>query len=142
MQVMPTPAFGFIVSLSSLAILVLVALASPGCTGPVSAEPCDWLAKFKEGAARVRTHSPYFDVEVVDLGSSAYATHVQPPNVRYILHTPGVLIDKRSCRICQADFYAQYGSDGGLPVLVRYPAERPLPKEGPDAQQPPLTVAF
>lgn len=142
MRVAPPAAFTVMVSLLALGTLVLMAAGEPGCTGPASRNPCDWLAKFKEGAASVRTHSPYFAVEVLDLGSSAYATHVAPANARYILHTPGVLIDKKSCRICQADYYATRGGDEGLPLIARYPAERELPMSGPDSLQPPLTVAF
>lgn len=101
----------------------MAATISPGCTGPVSRVPCDYLAKFKEGAATKRGYSRAAGIEVVDLGSSVYVQQfTDDPGV--ILHTPGVLIDKRSCRVCEVNGYSSVGHKPERVLLATYPAER------------------
>jgi hypothetical protein len=122
----PLAAFGMIAALVGLCGLTMVPVVAPGCTGPVSDQPCDYVAQFKAVSTRFHGHSPYFPIEVMDLGSSAYVRQTAPPDSGFVLHTPGALIDKKSCRVCRADGYAAYGDDDGLRVLARYPSDKPL----------------
>jgi hypothetical protein len=119
-------AFGVIAAVTALCGLTMVPIVAPGCTGPVSEQPCDYVASFKTASTRFHGHSPYFSIEVLDVGSSVYVRQTAPPDSSFILHTPGALIDKKSCRVCRADGYAAYGDDDGLRVLARYPSDKPL----------------
>jgi hypothetical protein len=119
------------VALAGLCGLTLSATMVPGCTGPVSDQPCDYVAKFKAAVTKFRGHSPYFAIEVMDSGSSVYVRQTAPAKSGLVLHTPGVLIDKKSCRVCQADGYATVGEADGLRVLATYPAEKPLSASRP-----------
>jgi hypothetical protein len=122
----PLAAFGVSAALVGLCGLTMVPMVAPGCTGPVSDRPCDYAAKFKAASTRFRGHSPYFPIAVLDVGSSVYVLQTAPPDAGFILHTPGALIDKKSCRVCRADGYAAYTDDDGLRVLARYPSDKPL----------------
>ena len=121
----PLAAFGVIAAVTALCGLTLVPIVAPGCTGPVSEHPCDYVGKFKAASTRFRGHSPYFPIEVMDVGSSVYVRQTNSLKPGFVLHTPGVLIDKKSCRVCRADGYATFG-DGDLRVLARYPADKPM----------------
>lgn len=120
----PTTGFVLLVWVTALTMLAAVTIAAPGCTGPVSNERCDYLAKFKEGAAEFHGYSPSHGIEIVDQGSSVYVQQfTDDPGV--LLHTPGVLIDKRSCRVCQVNGYSAIGSEPGRIILTRFAAEQP-----------------
>lgn len=120
----PTAGYVFMISAGALTLLALSAVVAPGCTGPKSLEACDCLAKFKEGAAQARGYSRTAGIEVIDQGSSVYVQQfTNDPGI--ILHTPGVLIDKRSCRVCEVNGYSSVGREARRVVLATYPAERP-----------------
>jgi hypothetical protein len=121
----PLAAFGVIAAVTALCGLTIVPIVAPGCTGPAVEQPCDYVGKFKAASTKFRGHSPYFSIEVMDLGSSVYVRQTAPPESGFALHTPGALIDKKSCRVCRTDGYAAFG-DGDLRVLARYPAEKPM----------------
>jgi len=112
--------------LAGLCALAVSAIAAPGCTGPISDQPCDYVAKFKGAVAQFRGHSPYFPIQVLDVGSSVYVLQTAPPRSGFMPHTPGALIDKKSCRICQADGYATRSGEEGLRVLASSPPDKPL----------------
>gem|GEM_PF-2468296 len=77
-------------------------VASPGCTGPPARQPCDFVELFK--SATFVDYRRTFAIRVADLGSSVYVN--QPLLPQFLSHEPGVLIDKRSCRVCRVDGYA------------------------------------
>lgn len=106
--------------------LAVMAGIAPGCTGPVSRTPCDYLQTAKQALSEQRGFSPYFPIVVLDEGSSVYLQQLAQPRLAFVLHTPGVLIDRKSCRVCQVDGYDKYGSEHGRRVLATYAAERPL----------------
>jgi hypothetical protein len=121
----PTAGYVFLISGAALTLLVLAAVVAPGCSGPPSTEPCDYVTKFKEGAASFRGHSRHLPIEVLDQGSSVYVQQFSnDPGV--LLHTPGAVIDKRSCRVCQVDGYSTAGRTARHLVLATYPPEQPL----------------
>jgi len=121
----PFAAFGLVVAVAGAALLA-VSGTTPGCTGPAASQPCDYAGSFKAAAARFRGHSPHFPIQVLDVGSSAYVLQTVPPGSGIILHTPGALIDKKSCRVCRADGYATYAVEDGWRVLANYSAEKPI----------------
>jgi hypothetical protein len=106
--------------------VTLTAVIAPGCAGPVSKTPCDYLQIARDALGHGRGFSPYFPVQVLDEGSSVYLQQSADPGLGFILHTPGVLIDRTSCRVCQVDGNDRYGTDHGRTVLASYPAERRL----------------
>ncbi len=127
----PAATFVCLISLWALTMLVLTASAFPGCSGPASAQPCNFIALAKQGARQVRRHSPYLGFQVLDRGSSVYVH--QPIPDGYMDGPPGVLIDKKSCRICEVDYYGSIpaGDDSRFirrgKVLLSVPPERPRP---------------
>jgi hypothetical protein len=120
----PFAAFGMIVAVAGAALLA-VSGTTPGCTGPAASQPCDYAGSFRAAAAQFRGHSPHFAIQVLDVGSSAYVLQAAPSGSGVILHTPGALIGKKSCRVCRADGYAAYAAEDGWRVLANYPAEKP-----------------
>jgi len=94
--------YAMMVALSALAMFAVTNLAAPGCSGPPVAA-CDFLAVGAQAAkANDRGLSPYFETVAYDAGSSVYVTNgPAPPGV--LLEPPGVLIDKKSCRVCKVD---------------------------------------
>ena len=69
------------------------------------------------------TYSRTSGIEVVDQGSSVCVQQfTDEPGV--ILHAPGVLIDKASCRICEVSGRNWAGHSARRAVLATYPAER------------------
>ncbi len=91
-------------AVSVTAIPLVANVASPGCTGPPARQPCDFVRLFRAATANLSEHHPMFAVRVADLGSSVYVQ--QPSLPQFLSHLPGVLIDKRSCRVCRVDGYA------------------------------------
>lgn len=123
--------YAYFAGLLATAMLVGANLAAPGCTGPRSPAPCDFVAIAKVEAEPFNPYSPYSRIQVLDRGSSAYV------HERDRSHGPGVLIDKASCRVCEAhaysdalpDFLLEPGQSNGR-VLYSAPSERPV-SEGP-----------
>lgn len=119
----PMKGYSLFVLGSGLVLLVLAATLNPGCSGPATDKPCDYLAKFKQGASTAGGYARYAEIEVLDQGSAVYVLQrTSDPNI--ILHTQGVLIDKKSCRICEVN-----GRHSAHRItLATYPAEIAAPK--------------
>lgn len=121
--------YGCLIGLVGLTLLMTSAIVAPGCTGVPSAHPCDYVALAKQGASQFGGHSKRDGFEVLDRGSSVYVH--QPLPAGWTDGPPGVLIDKKSCRICEVRAY------GSLPrsidtfdppkgrVLASVPPEQP-----------------
>ncbi len=93
--------YALMVSLIALTGLVLTAAIAPGCTGPAAHQPCDFVAVAKE--AKTYRYSPTCGFQVWAAGSSAYVS--QPA-----ADASGVVIDKRSCRVCEVKRYGYLGT--------------------------------
>ena len=120
----PLGFYGLAAALAGLAALSVSAISSPGCTGPASVEPCDYLARFKDAATRqAGGYSQALPFQVLDLGSSVYVK--QAGSEGAVAHTPGVVIDKKSCKVCRVDRTDVYVAEDGLRVLAVHSAERP-----------------
>jgi hypothetical protein len=100
-------AYAYFAIVGGLGLLACANLAAPGCSGPPSAKPCDFFQIAKDAVSDRRGFSERWGMVALDDGSSAYVRDHQPPSeIAGILHTPGVLIDRRSCRVCRVDGYA------------------------------------
>lgn len=120
------PTYTYFVIVGGLALLACANLAAPGCAGPPSARPCDFFQIAKDAVAHTRGFSERWGMVALDDGSSVYVRDHQPPyEVAGILHTPGVLVDRKSCRVCRVDGYAAISEDERRTFLVTPP--KPLP---------------
>ncbi len=97
--------FAYFAMFGALVLLVCANLAAPGCAGPPSAQPCDVFKVARDAVAGQRGFSERWGMVALDAGSSLYVRDRQPPH-DIVLHTPGVLIDRKSCRVCRVDGYA------------------------------------
>lgn len=118
-------AFSVFAVLVGLVLLVGVDQASPGCTGP-AVERCDYVAAAKAAIAR-QDRTPFFPelgVEVFDLGSSV---RVQQ-NYRHVglIHGSSVMIDRRSCRVCEIDGYRDPTDESRGRLELTIPPEDPI----------------
>lgn len=122
----PLGFYGLALVLAGLAALSASAFSSPGCTGPQSQQPCDYVQSFKHAATRqAGGYSTALPFQVLDLGSSVYVGQAAPAGA--VTHTPGAVIDKKSCRVCRVDAVGAYLAEDGLRVLAVHSAERPRP---------------
>lgn len=100
-------AYGYFAIIGGLGLLACVNLAAPGCSGPPSPRPCDFFQIARDAVSDRRGFSERWGMVALDDGSSVYVRDHQPQyEIAGILHTPGVLIDRRSCRVCRVDGYA------------------------------------
>lgn len=116
--------YGYFVIVAGLALLVCANLAARGCAGPPSAQPCDVFKIARDAVADRRGFSERWGMIAMEAGSSLYVRDHQPPyEIAGILHTPGVLIDRKSCRVCRVDGYATM-LDGERPILLTTPPKQ------------------
>lgn len=114
----PSIAYAVVVAAVALAALAVLTLITPGCSGPPSSEPCNFLELSKRAVDRsVGGFNPHFEVVAVDYGASVYVR--QPYQRDTILHSAGVLIDKRSCRVCDIHKYGGALDYEGRTIVAR-----------------------
>ncbi|MBU1346898.1 MAG: hypothetical protein KKA16_08085 [Alphaproteobacteria bacterium] len=118
-------AFSIFAVLAGLVLLVGVDRASPGCAGP-AVERCDYIAAAKAGIAR-QDRAPFYPelgIEVFDLGSSV---RVQQNYPRVgLIHGSSVMIDRRSCRVCEIDSYRDPTDESRGRLELSIPPEDPI----------------
>lgn len=97
-------AFAVFAMLMGLALLIIANQFSPGCTGP-AVQRCDYIetAKAANTGPYANTFDPSLGFNVFDRGSSVVVQQNYP--LGGLVHGASVLIDKRSCRPCQAEEY-------------------------------------
>ncbi len=92
------PPVALVIGASVAAVATFANLFSPGCTGPVR-QTCDFFSV----ADRAFPHEPELPVQLVDAGSSVIVQ--QPGLPGWIMERPSVLVDRRSCRVCDVGDY-------------------------------------
>lgn len=110
--------------IGGLALLMGTNNASPGCTGP-AVHRCDYIETAK--AATIAANRGPFQrsrgFEVFDLGSSIRVQQYYPR--MGLIESPSVLIDKRSCRVCEIGTYLDPTDETRGQLTVRTVAEDP-----------------
>lgn len=97
-------AFVVFAMLMGLALLMIANQFSPGCTGP-AVQRCDYIetAKAANSGPQANAFEASLGFNVFDRGSSVVVQQNYP--VGGLVHGASVLIDKRSCRPCQVEYY-------------------------------------
>lgn len=121
-------AFTIFAVLAGLTLLAGANHASPGCTGPAVSR-CDYLTTAKDAVRRSRHHPFQNDLgfEIYDQGSSVLVQQFTPPGEPSLNHAPSVIIDRRSCRVCDVGWQWPARGDPKDPhvgrLIRRVPAE-------------------
>jgi len=92
--------------------------AAPGCTGP-AVQQCDYIAAAKAATTTASGSEflPRRGFEVFDLGSSVRVQQYYPRVG--LIESASVLIDKRSCRVCEIGTYLDPFNDTRGQLLLR-----------------------